>query len=157
MHLTTEALIQKNPFLIVIIGDFNAKFNKWCSTDKTTPEVSKLTTQYELDQILKETTHISDNYRSCIDLTFTSQPNLVVDFGIHPSLHENCHNQIIYDKFDLKIFYPPPYERTVWHYQKADTELIKRSFENFDWQNAFLNCNQNEQASVLNIYSQYYE
>ena len=63
---------------------------------------------YQIDHYLKESTHISENYRSCIDLLFTSQPNLVVDFGIHPSLHENCHHQIIYSKFDLKIFYPHP-------------------------------------------------
>ena len=93
---------------------------------------------YQIDHYLKESTHISENYRSCIDLLFTSQPNLVVDFGIHPSLHENCHNQIIYSKFDLKIFYPPPYERTVWHYQQADTAFIERSLENFAWQNALL-------------------
>ena len=44
---------------------------------------------------------------------------------------------------------PPSYERTVWHYQQADTELIKRSLENFDWKNAFSNCNPNEDVSVL--------
>ena len=51
LDLTLEALTQKNPFLTVIIGDFNAKFNKWCSTDKTTPEGAKLdnlTSQYGL-------------------------------------------------------------------------------------------------------------
>ena len=35
------------------------------------------------------------------------------------------------------------------HYQQADTELIKRSLESFDWKNAFSNCNPNEQVSVL--------
>ena len=151
LDLTLEVLTQKNPFLTVIIGDLNAKFNKWCSTDKTTPEAAKLDnliSQYGLTQLLKEPTNISDNYRSCISLIFTRQPNLVVDFGIHPSLHENCHHQIVYSKFDLKI-YPPPYGRTVWHYQQADTELIKRSLERFDWKNAFSNCNPNEQVSVL--------
>ena len=49
----------------------------------------------------------------------------------------------------MKIFYPPPYERTVWYYQQADMELIKRSLENSDWQNAFLNINPNEQVFVL--------
>ena len=95
LDLTLEALTQKNSFLTVITGDFNAKSNKWCSTDKTTPEGAKLdnlTSQYGLTQLLKEPTHISDNYRSCIDLIFTSQPNLVVDFGIYPSLHENGHH-----------------------------------------------------------------
>ena len=98
---------------------------------------------------MKEPTHISDNYRPCINLSFTSQPNLVLDFGIHSSLLENCHHQIVYCKFDLKIFYPPPYERTVWYYQQANTEIIKRPLGNFNWRNAFLNCNPNEQASVL--------
>ena len=142
LDLMLEALTQKNPFLTVIVGDFNAKFSKWCSIDKTTPDGAKLdnlTSQYGLTQLLRELTHISDNYRSCIDLVFTSQTNLVVDFDIHFSFHENCHHQIIYSMFDLKILYPPPCERTVWHYQKADTELIKRSLENFDWKNVFSN------------------
>ena len=142
LDLTLEVLTQKNPFLIVIIGDFLVN--------------GVLTCQYELTQ----PTHLSDNYRSCINLIFTSQPNLAVDFGIHPSLHENCFHLISYSKFDLKIFYPPPYERTVWHCRQADTVLIKRSSENFDWKNAFSNCNPNEQVpvltkSVLNIMSNF--
>ena len=152
LDLTLETLTQKNPFLAVIIGDFNAKFNKWCSTNKTTPEgarLDNLTSQYGLTQLLKEPTHISDSYRSCIDLIFTSQPSLVIDFGIHPSLHGNCHHQAVYSMSDLKIFYPPPYERTVWHYQQADTELIKRSLESLHSKNVFSNCNPNEQVSVL--------
>ena len=32
LDLTLEALTQKNPFLTVITGDVNAKFDKWCST-----------------------------------------------------------------------------------------------------------------------------
>ena len=75
---------------------------------------------------------------------------MVVDFGIYP-LHENCLHQIIYSKFDLKIFHPPPYERTVWHYHQADTAFIKRSLENFARQNAFLSENviQMSEVSVL--------
>ena len=57
LELTLEALTQKIPFLTVIIWDFNAKFNKWCSTDKTSPERAKLdnlTSQYGLTQLLKK-------------------------------------------------------------------------------------------------------
>ena len=81
--------------MILLLNLINAKFIKWCSTDETTPEGTKLdnvTSQYGLTQILKEPTDISDNYRSCIDLIFTSQPNLVVYFNIHPSLNENYHH-----------------------------------------------------------------
>ena len=116
--------------------DFNVKFSKWCSIHKTTPEGAKLdnlTSQYELTHFLKIPTNIFENYRSCIDLIFTSQTNLVVEvgFGLHPYLHGNCHHQIIYSKFDLKTFYRRPYEKTVWYYQQVDTELIKRSLEIF--------------------------
>ena len=51
LDLTLEALAQKNLFLTVIIGDVNVKFNKWCSSNKTTPEEDKLvnlTSQYVL-------------------------------------------------------------------------------------------------------------
>ena len=90
-----EALTHKNHFLTVIIWDFNAKFNKSCSTDETTHKATRLdnlTSQYGLTQLLKEPTDISDNYRSCIDLIFTSQPNLVIYFDIHSSLNENYYH-----------------------------------------------------------------
>ena len=50
--------------------------------------------------------HVLENCSSCIDLIFTSQPNLVVDSSVHPSLHPNCHHQIAYAKFNLKIHFP---------------------------------------------------
>ena len=28
-------------------------------------------------------------------------------------------------KFNLKVHYPPPYEREIWHYKEADTNLIR--------------------------------
>ena len=44
---------------------------------------------------------------SCTDLIFTDQPNLIVDSGVHPSLHSNCHHKIAYCKLNLNIEYPP--------------------------------------------------
>ena len=50
--------------------------------------------------------HVLENSSSCVDLIFISQPNLVVDSGVHPSLHPNCHHQIVYAKLKLKIHFP---------------------------------------------------
>ena len=80
---------------------------------------------FYLSQIIKEATHILENSRFCIDLISTSQPNMVTDSGVHASWHSNCHQQIIYTKFDLKIFHPPPYERKVWHFKHANSNHIK--------------------------------
>ena len=113
----------------------------WYQNGITTFEVCKIdiaTSQFGLSQIMKEPTHILSNSTSCIDLNFTSQPNLVIHSGVHPSLHPNCHHQIIFAKFNLFIFYPPLYKRLVWHYQQANTDYIKWAIELFDWEKVFL-------------------
>ena len=83
--------------------------------------------------------------------------NMVTDYGIHASLHSNCHHQIIYPKFDLKMIYAPLYE---WHFKYASSDHIKRAIDIFDWEFA-LNCiDANDQVSVfysiiLNIVSNF--
>ena len=136
LELNLEHTENKNPFLIVVLGDFNVRMQGWYQNDITTFEGCKIdiaTSQFGLSQIIKEPTHILSNSTSCIDLIFTSQPNLVLHSGVHPSLHSNCHHQIIFAKFNLFIFHPPSYKQLVWHYQQANTDLIKRAIELFDW------------------------
>ena len=105
--------------------------------------------QFSLSQVINEPTHISQNFNSCIDLLFTNQQNLNTDSGSHSSLHSNCHHQIIYGKFNLKIFYPPPYERHIWHYKHANTDMISKAIQGFDWDKAFLDKSTEEKASIL--------
>ena len=136
-----------------MIGDFNAKSKDCCSIDITSFEGSELdflTSQFGLLQIIKEPTHILDNSRFWIDVIFTSQPNMVIDSGVHASLYSNCHHQIIYAKFDLKIFYPPPYVRTVWQFKHANSDHIKRATDVFDWESALNYIDANDQVSVFN-------
>ena len=52
-----------------------------------------------------------------------------MESGIHSSLHSNCHHQIIYARFNLKIYYPLPfYEHEIWHYEKVNIDLIQKHF-----------------------------
>ena len=84
--------------MIVILGDFNAKSSNWYKDDKTTYEGSKveaITSQFGLKHLIQEPTHILSNTSSCIDLVFTSQPNLVTESGAHSPLHENCHHRLV--------------------------------------------------------------
>ena len=152
LNLTMESITQKNPFLTDVIGDFNARSSKWQTDDKTTQgglKIENLLSQFSLSQVINEPTHISQNFNSCIDLLFTNQQNLITDAGIHPSLHSNCHHQIIYGKFNLKIFYPPPYERHIWHYKHANADMISKAIQGFDWDKAFLDKSTEEKASIL--------
>ena len=45
--------------------------------------------------MINEPTYILESSSSCIDLVLTSQPNLITESGVHPSLHPNYHHQII--------------------------------------------------------------
>ena len=153
LELNLETLCQNNPFLIVLMGDLNAKSKNWYSHDKTSHEgneIENVTAQFGLQQIIKEPTHISNTSSSCIDLIFTSQPNLITDSGVHSSLHSNCHHQIVFAKFNLHIVYPPPYLREIWHYREANTRLIRRAIKEFNWERAFSNTNVNEKVDIFN-------
>ena len=104
---------KSNPHFVLIIGDFNAKSSNWSCNDTTTAEGTQLdylTSLYCMKQVITKPTHILESSASCIDLIFTNQP-IIIDSGVHSSLHEKCRHQIIYSKLNLQIEYPPPYIR----------------------------------------------
>ena len=85
--------------MTVVLGDFNAKSNNWYKANITSLEGSRTDTiasSYGLNQLIQEPTHIINSWSSCIDLIFTSQPNLVMESGIHSSFHSNCQHQIVF-------------------------------------------------------------
>ena len=87
----------------------------------------------------------------CIDLIFIDQPNLIIESGVHPSLHEQCQHQIVYGKLSVSNIALPPYTRKIWHYDKADFVAIRKSIEMFAWPEQLDNMTcPNEQAEVLN-------
>ena len=88
LELILDKIFETNPFLVIALGDFNAKLSRCYKNEKITTESSKianLTSQYGLKQIINEPTHIRNNSSSCIDLVFTSQPNLIMESGVHSS------------------------------------------------------------------------
>ena len=153
LQLSLDKISNQNPFLTVVLGDFYTKSSNWYKHNKTTYKGSKIdavTSQFGLQQLIKEPTQILENSSSCIDLVFTSHPSLVMESGIHPSLHWGCHHQITYAKFNLQIDYPSPYEREIWHYQKANTDQIRKAIEQFSWDSSFKNLEVNEMVFLFN-------
>ena len=90
-----------NPFVTIFLGDFNAKTTLWWSGDVINSEgldINELSSYYNLHQLINTPTHILPNSESCIDIFFTSQPNLLSESGVHASLFPRCHHQIIHAK-----------------------------------------------------------
>ena len=85
-----------------------------------------------------------------IDVIFISRPNMVLDGGVHSSLHVNSHHQTIFSKFNLKAYYPPPYERHVWRYKCANTAQIKNALPSFNWKKALSNSSIDKKIYILN-------
>ena len=138
---------------MIPVDDFNTKSSDWYNKDITRDQGRKIegvTSQNGLHQEINQPTHILNNSSSCIDLIFNSQPNFLIESGVHPSLHQNCHHQIIFAKFNLGIVYPPPYERKNWHYQKANIALVKRAINSFDWEKVFSNIDVDKMVSIFN-------
>ena len=86
-------------FLRITIGNFNTRSKNWYRQNKTSFEdnsTESITSQFGLYQLINEPTHLLGNSTLCTDLIFTSQPNFVVELGVHPSLHPNFHQQIVF-------------------------------------------------------------
>ena len=59
--------------------------------------------------------------------------------GVHSQLYYlqitygNCYHQVTYAKFNFQTYYPPPYEREVYHYQKPSIENIRKAISESPW------------------------
>ena len=80
-ELTLDKIHEGNPFLISVLGDFNGKSNIWCKNNITSNEGSMIdvvTSNYGLHQLIQILTQILNWTFSCMNLVFTSQPNLIL-------------------------------------------------------------------------------
>ena len=158
-------ILSEKPYAIFYTGDFNGHSKFWWPQGDTTPEgksIEEAFSALNLSQVISEPTNFTPNKNpSCIDLLVTDQPNLILDSGTRPSLDPKCHHQIVYGKINLKVPPPPPTERKIWHYNKANTDAIKNSMKHFPWAQHFrLNPDPNWQVKsfteiFLNIMSNF--
>ena len=85
-----------------------------------------------VSRVISEPTNFEPNKNpSCIDLVITDQPNLILDSGTRVSMDPYCHHQIIYCKVNFRIPPPPPLDRKIWHFNRANFAAIKKSMTNF--------------------------
>ena len=120
----------KSRFAVILV-DFNARSSTWWSKDIPNINgtlIDSLTTTHGFKQLISDATHILPQSTSCIDLIFTDQPNYVIACGTHPSLNENFRHQITFSKLNLKVEYPPTYQRLVRNFKKSKNDATKKLF-----------------------------
>ena len=146
-------ITNRNLHFMLLLGDFNAKSKTWFINDQSSRESTQLesvTSLYGMKQLISEPAHVLENSSSSIDLNFTNQSNLIMDAGVHHSLHSKCHHQVIYAELNLQIEYPPPYTREIWDYGKAQFDQINKAIENFDWNKLFSGQDIHDQVNLFN-------
>ena len=75
---------------------------------------------------------------------------MVVESGVQSSLHQNCHHQIVFARFKLKVAFPTPYVGEVWHFKKANVDHIRKAINGFQWKKSFQNMNVKGMVHLFN-------
>ena len=73
-----------------------------------------------------------------------------MESGVFPSLHVKCHHQIVCSKLHLNVVYPPPYQRLIWDYKKANVDGIRKSLNSNNWGFVLSDKNVHQQVQYLN-------
>ena len=127
----------ENPTSIILVGDLNAHLKEWYSGDTNDNyglAIQRIFNKHGLSQLVEQPTYITNNSQTCIDILATDQPNLVLKNDVHPSLHSNCHHQINYAQLNFSCPPPPPHTRHIWHYSRADPDLLIKSANEYNWE-----------------------
>ena len=153
LESTLNMVSNENPSAIIISGDFNAKSRSFWSDEPTENlagnKMTKVMLENQLEELVNEATHFR-NTPTCIDLIFTNQPNFFVDVGTLPSPVPTCHHNIIHGTLNCSVPTPPPYQRKLWKYGKANITLIKDELKAIDWIEEFNQKNVNEMTERFN-------
>ena len=83
MQLSLDKITNQSPFSMVVLGGFNTKSSNWNKHNKRTYEGSKIdavTSQFGLQKLIKEPTHILWKGSSCI-VTLECQSNSLLGTG----------------------------------------------------------------------------
>ena len=73
-----------------------------------------------------------------------------MESDVQSSLHQNCYHQIVFARFNLKVAFPTPYKREVWHFKKANFDHIRKEINGFQWEKSFQNMNANDMVHLFN-------
>ena len=103
-----------------------------------------------LHQLVDQPTYITRNGESktLVDLVCVGQPNLVVHNEVLGSIYHKSHHQINYVKLNFQVFRPPPYKRLVYHYDRANVDMLQRACRMYDWVGELTHLTDNPEGQV---------
>ena len=110
----------------ILLGNFNIKFLPNSTNTPLHQELSAITDQLDLHQIVSEPTRCSTRSSSLIDLVFTPNPSAMTFYStLHP-LGSSDHKTLF---LSLSWTVPSPcsIHLTIWRYSDADFDVINET------------------------------
>ena len=135
-ELIVSKMSAENSFCIVMTSDINTGSPVWWKNDLENDagkSFEPFNADLGLHQLIAEPMQFMGDFRSCIDLILTDQPDLFIYFEVQPSLHIQCYRQIIWGKLTIDNLSIPPFKQKLWSYNGADIASIRKSTEKFRW------------------------
>ena len=120
-------IIDHHALLSLVISMLNAQ-NGICLIKIVQLEnLCRLMQQLQVSQLINKPTTCVNGSSSCIDLIFTSNTNLVTEFGLDQTLYKTCDHNLIFGKINFNIPLPPPFYRDIWDYKSANVEMTQKA------------------------------
>ena len=94
-------------------------------------EIDFPTSSASFTQIIDKPTHVINNSKSCIDLIFCINQNVISKYGVDASLF-----YIIYGKINIRVPLPQVFILETWNYNKSDVQNIRKAILDFNWRKA---------------------
>ena len=141
------------PICSVVTGDFNARCSRWWRNNITNfagKEIGFLTSSAGYTQIIDKSFHVTNKSKSCIDLRFCTNQNVISKYGVDASLFDKFHHNVIYGKINIRVPLPPSFICEVWNYSKADAQNIQKTILDFNLRKAFESLAVDSKVDLLN-------
>lgn len=120
---------------IIVTGDFNYDaFNT-----NTNRKILSICQQFNMEQIIEESTHFTESSQSLIDLIFVSNKNTIIKSGVgeHILDQEQRYHVPVFCLFKFRKPKQPCFQRTIWEYNRGDYVKLRNDFNSFQWEECF--------------------
>ena len=117
---------------VIVTGDFNYNTN----VSSSVQNIQQICQQYDMTQLITDSTHFTENSSSILDLIFVTCPNDVVLSGVGESIFDQNirYHCPVFGIFKFCKPCNPLYTRQIWNYERADFNDLREKFSTTCWQ-----------------------
>ena len=125
--------IDTNAYEILVTGDFNINM----ADDRNNTKIKNLCQEYNLSQLISDSTHFTEISQSTIDLILTNKSETILTSGVgEPFLDQNIRYHCpIFCVLDFNKQKTKSFKRHIWLFDQGNYRALSTELTNTDWNN----------------------